>query len=114
MTNELEEPSGRSVGGPGEEVLPPAAQDTDETIASRTPPPGLPSGKATISSKGQVTIPASVRERLSLKPGDRVTFTVLANGTTIMRRKNRSISELAGSVKPENGRHATIEELGFD
>jgi antitoxin PrlF len=40
---------------------------------------------ATITSKGQITIPREVRRRLGLKPGDRVDF-VTERGRTILGR----------------------------
>ena len=39
---------------------------------------------STISSKGQITVPLEIRERLGLKPGDRVEF-VIDDGRTILR-----------------------------
>lgn len=39
---------------------------------------------ATLSSKGQVTIPQEVRQRLGLKQGDQVAF-VVENGVTVIR-----------------------------
>ena len=42
----------------------------------------LPS--STISSKGQITVPREIRQRLGLKEGDRVEF-VIDNGCTILR-----------------------------
>lgn len=39
---------------------------------------------STISSKGQITVPLEVRQRLGLKAGDRVEFAV-ENGQTILR-----------------------------
>jgi antitoxin PrlF len=38
---------------------------------------------STISSKGQITVPLEVRNRLGLKPGDRVEFVVEENRTTL-------------------------------
>lgn len=40
--------------------------------------------RATITSKGQVTIPQEVRQRLGLKQGDQVVF-VTENGMTVMK-----------------------------
>ena len=51
---------------------------------------------ATMTSKGQMTIPKDIREGLDLKPQDRVHFTLLADGTVIMRAKKRSIRDLYG------------------
>jgi antitoxin PrlF len=39
---------------------------------------------STISSKGQITIPAEIRHRLGVKEGDRVEF-VVDNGRTILQ-----------------------------
>ena len=47
---------------------------------------------ATLTSKGQTTIPKEIRDSLGMKPGDRMTFTLMADGTVIMRVKNKSIS----------------------
>jgi AbrB family looped-hinge helix DNA binding protein len=55
--------------------------------------------EAAVTSKGQITIPAEIRRQMNLGPQDRVVFTLLPNGTAVMRAKNRSISSLAGSVK---------------
>lgn len=38
---------------------------------------------STISSKGQITVPMEIRQRLGLKPGDRVEFVVERGRTTI-------------------------------
>ena len=40
----------------------------------------------TVTSKGQVTIPKVVRERLGIKPGSKVDFEFAANGEIILRR----------------------------
>ena len=55
--------------------------------------------ESTLTSKGQITVPAEIRRQMKLGPQDKVVFTLLPNGTTIMRAKNRSIASLAGSVK---------------
>jgi antitoxin PrlF len=51
---------------------------------------------ATITSKGQTTIPKDVREGLSLQPKDKLQFTLLPDGTVIMRAKKRTLVELVG------------------
>ena len=50
---------------------------------------------ATLTSKGQTTIPKEIRDSLGMKPGDRMTFTLMADGTVIMRVKNKSKLELS-------------------
>ena len=54
--------------------------------------------EAVITSKGQITIPAEIRKQMNLGPQDKVVFTLLPNGTTVMRAKSRSVSSLAGSI----------------
>ena len=51
--------------------------------------------EAVVTSKGRITIPAEIRKRMNLNLLDKVVYTVLPNGTTIMRAKNRSIACLA-------------------
>ena len=41
--------------------------------------------ESTISSKGQVTVPAEVRERLGLRPGTRVAFELQNEGALLRR-----------------------------
>ena len=55
--------------------------------------------EATLTSKGQITIPAEVRKAMGLSAGERVVFTQLDDGTTVMRAKTRSILELDGLLK---------------
>lgn len=64
---------------------------------------------ATVTSKGQTTIPKDVREAAGLKAGDRIHFTVLEDGTIILRVKNRSIRDLA--IKPKSARHVSVEQM---
>ena len=61
--------------------------------------------RATLTSKGQITLPSAVRRELGLKPGDQVAF---ADGRLIPLP--RSV-DLAGSMPPRSGRSLSIEEL---
>jgi antitoxin PrlF len=54
---------------------------------------------ATLTSKGQTTIPKEIRDGLGLQPGDQMTFTMLSNGTVVMRAKTRSVLSLDGSLR---------------
>lgn len=70
--------------------------------------------EATITSKGQVTIPADVRKAMGLGAQDRVVFTVLDDGTTVMRAKTRSVLELKGMLKRRPGvRKPTVEDMNI-
>lgn len=54
--------------------------------------------EATVTSKGQVTIPSDVRRSMGLAAGKRVVFTPMGDGSTVMRAKTRSVLELRGSL----------------
>jgi antitoxin PrlF len=49
---------------------------------------------STLTSKGQITLPAELRRRWGLKSGDRVDFTLEDDGRVVLRRwVRRSILE---------------------
>lgn len=70
--------------------------------------------EATLTSKGQITIPAEVRKAMGLTAGERVVFTRLDDGTTVMRAKSRSILELQGLLTPVvNQRKVPIDDMNI-
>ena len=56
--------------------------------------PALPAKKqiAKITSKGQITVPAEMRELLGVKPGDKLIFERNANGEIFVRKVDESPS----------------------
>lgn len=66
--------------------------------------------KATITAKGQTTIPKSVREWLRLGPGDRVEFILQDDGTALMVPATLSLAELKASIPPPP-RALTLDEM---
>ena len=65
---------------------------------------------ATITSKGQVTIPKDVRTRLGIGAGDRVEFVEIQDGVFQIVAATQDVQALKGIVpKPE--RPVTIEEM---
>ena len=68
---------------------------------------------ATLTSKGQTTIPKEIRDELGMKTGDRITFTLMADGTVVMRVKNKSISDLAGSLHRKGRKPVQVEQLSL-
>lgn len=57
---------------------------------------------ARMTSKGQVTIPKSVRDALNLGEGDQVVFRVIEGGRAILAR-TPDLLELAGGVPVPSG-----------
>jgi antitoxin PrlF len=65
---------------------------------------------ATITSKGQITIPKEVRERLKLQTGDRLEFLVQEDGTAKVVPLTSSVTKLKGMVaKPK--RAVSLEDM---
>ncbi len=64
---------------------------------------------ATVTSKGQITIPAPVREELGLKAGTRVEFVKIANGQYAIRPATISIKSMKGMFRGRGT--ATIEDM---
>ena len=65
----------------------------------------------TMSSKGQVTIPRDVRERLGLQAGDEIAWSLLSNGTVIVRPKTRRLVDLVGMLTRPGQPGVTIDEM---
>jgi AbrB family looped-hinge helix DNA binding protein len=55
---------------------------------------------ATVTSKGQITIPKPIREALELEPGDRVAFRVDDEGRVVIEPETLDLMELFGTLKP--------------
>jgi AbrB family looped-hinge helix DNA binding protein len=66
---------------------------------------------ATLTSKGQTTIPKEIRDSLGMKPGDRMTFTLMPDATVVMRVKSKSVTELAGMLKKKGRKPLPVEHL---
>ena len=65
---------------------------------------------ASVTSKGQITIPIEVRQDLGLKTGDRVSFIKGEDGVYSFRPKTGSIMNLRGMFK-WTGKPVTLEEM---
>lgn len=65
---------------------------------------------ATVTSKGQITIPQEVRERLRIVTGTKVEFVERADGVVEFIPRTGSIMELAGIVKWD-GPPVTLEQM---
>lgn len=58
-----------------------------------------------VSSKGQVTIPKLIRDRLGIEPGDAVAFELVADGRVVLRkvggeRRANWLEAMRGSAGP--------------
>ena len=64
---------------------------------------------ASLTSKGQITIPAYVRNKLRLTSGDMLQF-FLTNDSFVVVPINRSVKDLRG-ILPKPTKSLTIEEM---
>ena len=65
---------------------------------------------ATITSKGQVTIPSKVRVSMGLDAGDRIEFIEMDDGTFTIMAATHSVKDLKGMIrKPANP--VSIEDM---
>lgn len=65
---------------------------------------------ATVTSKGQVTIPADVRTKLGLRPGSRIAFVPTETGGYEIHPEAASVKDLKGAV-PAPAHPVSIEEM---
>lgn len=63
---------------------------------------------SSVTTKGQVTIPIELREKLGIKPGDRVGF-VDEGGRIVLQRQETAIEAIFGVVKTSKG--VTLEQM---
>lgn len=66
--------------------------------------------QTTISTKGQITVPKPVRDRLHLKPGDAVKFFVEPDGSVRFMPATLPVKSLKGMV-PKPDRALSLEEM---
>jgi AbrB family looped-hinge helix DNA binding protein len=66
---------------------------------------------ATITSKGQITIPVQVRTALGVDTGDRIDFVETEKGKFVIVPINRSVRELKGILRVKGRKPVSIEEM---
>ncbi len=67
--------------------------------------------ESTVTTKGQTTVPAEIRALVNAQAGTRLVWTAMPDGTLIVRAKTKSILDLAGSLKPAQGQHVSIDDM---
>ena len=66
---------------------------------------------ATMTTKGQITIPKSVRELLNIHSGDRIAFSMRGHDEAVMKPVTKTVDQVFGCLH-ESGRPAkTVAEL---
>ncbi len=66
---------------------------------------------ATLTSKGQTTIPKEIRQHLKLASGDRIEFITRNDGTALLAPAASQITLLKGLVKTKNKFPVSLESM---
>ncbi len=66
---------------------------------------------ATITSKGQITIPKDVRNILHLESGSKVDFFINDNGEAVMRSLSKTTEDVFGILSSPKRRKVSIREM---
>lgn len=67
--------------------------------------------KATITSKGQITIPKDIRDILKIGPGDQIDFIVSNEGEVLLSPRTCDVRSLKGLFYKKGRKAATLEEM---
>lgn len=65
---------------------------------------------ATLTSKGQVTLPKEIRDALKLDSGAKLDFSLQADGSVNVRPLKNSVASLFGILKRPGGKASTVQE----
>lgn len=66
---------------------------------------------ATLTSKGQTTIPKEIRDMLGLAPGDKLDFVVESDGRVVLRPATLDVRELRGILRRKGAKPVSLEEM---
>ena len=66
---------------------------------------------ATLTSKGQTTIPKEIRDLLGLAPGDKLDFVVESDGRVVLRPATLDVRELRGMLRKKGRRAVSLEQM---
>jgi antitoxin PrlF len=66
---------------------------------------------ATITTKGQVTIPKTVRDSLKLQAGEKIEFVVTQNREALIRPISKKVDDIFGKLHKPDRKAVSIEEM---
>ncbi len=67
--------------------------------------------KAVVTSKGQITIPISVRLKANIMPGSKLDFQVEEDGSIRVSMVDQDVSQLKGIIKSKRRKPASLKEM---
>jgi antitoxin PrlF len=66
---------------------------------------------ATLTSKGQVTIPKAVRDSLRLHTGDKVEFVITQSREALLRPINKKVDDVFGRLHKPRRKPVSVEKM---
>jgi len=66
---------------------------------------------SSLTNKGQVTIPQSIRKALGLNSGDKIEFTLNKKGEVVIRPATNKVDELFGMLYNKERQPVSTEEM---
>ncbi|MDP1605518.1 MAG: AbrB/MazE/SpoVT family DNA-binding domain-containing protein [Rhodocyclaceae bacterium] len=65
----------------------------------------------TLTSKGQLTLPKEIREKLGLVSGSKLDFTIETDGSLRVRSLHRGAADLFGLLHDQKRRASSVEQM---
>lgn len=66
---------------------------------------------ATLTAKGQLTLPKAIRDLLKVDRGDRLEFLVNEDGIVTLFPVTADVTDLKGMILPSSQKPVTVEEM---
>ena len=66
---------------------------------------------ATLTNKGQITIPKVVRDSLHLQTGDKVDFIITRNGDALLKPVTKKVDDVFGRLHNPGRKPVSVEEM---
>ena len=66
---------------------------------------------ATLTNKGQVTIPKAIRESLGLHSGDKLEFVIVESGKAYIRPVTKKVDDVFGRLHKPGRKPVSVEEM---
>jgi antitoxin PrlF len=67
--------------------------------------------ESNITAKGRTTVPADIRALVDAKPGTRLVWSAMRDGTVIITVKTKSILDMAGMLKAPKDKHVSVDDM---
>ena len=66
---------------------------------------------STITSKGQITIPKAIREKLMVDTGDKLEFVITSDREALIRPVSKTVDELFGKLHRKGIKAVSVEDM---